>query len=84
MIWSLSAGTISGIRNDEIQTDAAINPGNSGGPLLNSKGELIGIVTFIIEKSNNLGFAISVEKVNQFLKSSLHKKLCNFNTDQNN
>ena len=55
-----------------IQTDAAINPGNSGGPLLNSKGEVIGINTLIRSGPGaGLSFAIPINKVKEIVNELL-------------
>ena len=68
-IWSVSKGIISyigrrihNIRQELIQSDVAINSGNSGGPMLNMKGEVIGVNTFIASRQNGgqLGVNFSV------------------------
>lgn len=73
---TVSVGVVSGLRrtitasgggapetiDEVIQTDAAINPGNSGGPLLNLKGQVIGINTAVALGAENIGFAIPANK----------------------
>jgi serine protease Do len=61
-----------GRTNDVMQTDAAINPGNSGGPLLNARGEVIGINTAIITNARSegnigIGFAVPINTVRDLL-----------------
>lgn len=87
---SVTSGIISGLDrtipiNDYetidglIQTDASINPGNSGGPLLNSKGEVIGINTAKIQSGEGLGFAIPINIakpiVDEFLEKGEFRKV---------
>ena len=74
---TLTQGIISRIDfvKNRIQTDAAINPGSSGGPLLNKKGELIGINQSIFNPDNNIsnigiGFAIPVNTIKEYLKEA--------------
>ena len=78
---TLTTGVVSGlgrpVRADSgaiiqemIQTDASVNPGNSGGPLLNSRGEMIGITTTIISPSGGsvgIGFAVPIDTARRVL-----------------
>jgi S1-C subfamily serine protease len=52
-----------------IQTDAAINPGNSGGPLVNVRGEALGVVTAMIPYAQGIGFAIPSQLVRGFVNN---------------
>jgi serine protease Do len=53
--------------DDFIQTDAAINPGNSGGPLLDLRGEVVGINTAVNPQANTIGFAVPIDMVKEIL-----------------
>ena len=64
------------IYRNMIQTDAAINPGNSGGPLVNAKGEVIGINTFIFSSSQGsegVGFAIPINRAKAIIGDLIDK-----------
>ncbi len=74
---TLTSGIVSRIdyAKGRIQTDAAINPGCSGGPLLNSRGEVIGISQSIYNPDNNIsnigiGFAIPVNDAKKFIETA--------------
>lgn len=70
---TLTSGVVSGLNRsievngvymeDLIQTDASINSGNSGGPLMNGKGEVIGINTVKVESAEGIGFAIPINQI---------------------
>jgi hypothetical protein len=69
---TITAGILSSVRDGGegykvLQTDAAVNPGNSGGPLLNNKGQAIGVVSFILRSSQGLNFAVPINYVRNLL-----------------
>lgn len=81
---SVTSGIISGLNRsiqvsennviqDLIQTDASINNGNSGGPLLNSKGEVIGINTAKIKSAEGLGFSIPINEAKVIIEQVIEK-----------
>ena len=69
---SLATGTGSSM-TELLQTDASINPGNSGGPLLNDKGEVIGINTAKLSNAEGLGFAIPINVAKPIIEQVINK-----------
>lgn len=73
---TVSSGTVSALRTSDrgdlryIQTDAAVNPGNSGGPLVDREGYVQGIIQARLNGANNIGFAVPVNLVKNFLMAN--------------
>lgn len=69
--YSFSDGMLSGMRDFQrlkwLQFTAPISPGNSGGPLINSQGEVIGVVTFQAATGQNLNFALAIDEIKPFI-----------------
>jgi len=67
-------GLVSAIRKFDdvnyIQTDAAINPGNSGGPLVNMRGEVIGINSWKISAAEGMGFAVAIDEAKSLVREA--------------
>jgi len=69
---AFTSGVVSGLNPGEVLTDAQINPGNSGGPLLNGRGEVIGVTSLSFSRGNNRGLssAINTDFVRQMLANA--------------
>lgn len=70
-----TTGVVSGREQHLIQTSAAINPGNSGGPLLNARGEVVGINEANVPSAQNVGYAIPINELKSILPEMRKKRL---------
>ena len=88
--FTASNGIVSSVRDDDemgliIQTTAPISQGSSGSPLLDIKGEVIGIITFYLKEGQNLNFAFSSKYIKSLKKTSPNSTFPNdLNSDNNN
>ncbi len=75
--WTVTTGRVSAFRGNNVQVQTPLNPGNSGGPLINMKGEVVGVVVAGYRGNRGgialegLNLAVRAEKVRQFLEKHL-------------
>lgn len=67
---SVTRATVSQIKTHELQLNATLNPGNSGGPVVNHKGEVVGVVSYLIEDVQGMAFAIHLEAIQTFIQAT--------------
>jgi len=65
--WSMTQGVVSAVAGSWLQTDAAINPGNSGGPVVNERGQVLGVVSATLSQAQGISVAARVARLAELL-----------------
>jgi hypothetical protein len=65
--WSLTQGVVGAVSESWLQTDAAINPGNSGGPMVNARGQLLGVVSAKLTDAQGIGLAARGDRLTELI-----------------
>jgi len=65
--WSMTQGVVSAVAASWLQTDAAINPGNSGGPVVNERGQVLGVVSATLSQAQGISLAARVGRLAELI-----------------
>jgi S1-C subfamily serine protease len=65
--WSMTQGVVSAVAASWLQTDAAINPGNSGGPIVDERGQVLGVVSATLSRAQGISVAARVARLSELL-----------------